>query len=184
MLLWPWEGRLLEQRVTRSCRKPGSSRLPSIGALINTLSAEASRQGTASQNWALRVRAVTGGSLGTWLPGCLAGGGHRSLKVALTGASPVTPRGCQDLQANEVRTTGHGAEQGLTRRAPAGQCGSFRPAVPPDVPVSECGAPSTPAHPRAGSALGCPAVTCVGHAVRTVELLVRPVECASSPNSC
>ena len=74
MLLWPPEDGLLEQRVTRSCRKPGSSRLPSTSALINTLLAEASRQGTASQNWALRARAVTRGTLGTWLHGFLAGG--------------------------------------------------------------------------------------------------------------
>lgn len=74
MLLWPPEDGLLEQRVTRSCRKPGSSRLSSTSALINTLLAEASRQGTASQNWALRARAVTGGTLGTWLHGRLAGG--------------------------------------------------------------------------------------------------------------
>lgn len=112
-------------------------------------------------------------------------GGHRSLKVALTGASLVPPGGCQDLQANGGRTRGHGAEQGLTQRAPTGQCGSFRPSLPPDFPVSECGTPSTPAHLRAGSALlGCPAVICVGLAVRTVELLVRPVECTMSSNSC
>ena len=110
-------------------------------------------------------------------------GGHRSLKVALTGASPVPPGGCQDLQANGGRTRGHWAEQGLTRQAPAGQCGSFRPALPPDFPVSECGTPSTPHHLRAGSALGCLAVICIGLAVRTVELLVRPVECTRAPTA-
>ena len=103
--------------------------------------------------------------------------------MALTGASPVPSGGCQDVQANEGRTRGHGAEQGLTQRAPAGQCGLFRPADPPDLPVSECRTPPTPAHPWAGSALGCPAVSCVGLVVRTVELLMRPVECTASPSS-
>lgn len=81
------------------------------------------------------------------------------------------------MQANEGRTTGHGAEHGLTREASAGQCRSFRPAVPPDFPVSECGTPSTPAHPWLGLPWGA-------LAVRTVELLVRPVECTVSPSSC
>lgn len=114
MLLWPPEDGLLEQRVTRSCRKLGSSRLPSTGALIDTLSAEASRQGTTSQNWALRARAVIGGMLGTWLPGRLAG---RWTQVSESGSD-------RGLAGPTWRVPGSAGKRGQDQRA-RGRAGPY-----------------------------------------------------------